>query len=80
LARLTLAVKTEDGQQPEFFFHPSNETEGRLDTATYGITVIRDEYVRKVVSTIKGIQVVNHYQMGTFDLYHDIYIFQKTLA
>jgi 2-polyprenyl-3-methyl-5-hydroxy-6-metoxy-1,4-benzoquinol methylase len=79
MARLNIPAGPENRHSPGFFFNADNETDGRLDPATYGITVLGDSYVRKVASTIAGMRVVKHYKMGTFDLYHDIYVFQKTI-
>jgi SAM-dependent methyltransferase len=79
MAKLNIPPGPENTKAPGFFFSADNETDGRLDPTTYGITVLRDSYVRNVASTIAGMRVVKHYKMGTFDLYHDIYVFQKTM-
>jgi 2-polyprenyl-3-methyl-5-hydroxy-6-metoxy-1,4-benzoquinol methylase len=77
LARVMGMTRQRDAQLPQFFFSAANETSGRLDPDTYGITVIRDSYVKELVSSMKDIRLAKHHEMGMFDLYHDIYIFQK---
>lgn len=64
-------------RQPEFLFLQGNETAGRLDPSYYGSFVVKDEFVQRAIRQIKDIQFIKHYEMGEFDLYHDIYIFQN---
>jgi len=64
-------------RQPEVLFLRTNETLGRLDPSMYGSLVVKDEFVRRAIFGIDDIRIVKKYEIGEFDLYHDIYIFQK---
>lgn len=75
--KLNIVPPGSESQQPEFLFLRGNETAGRLDPSVYGSLVVKDEFVRRAIRKINDIRVVEHYEMGEFDLYHDIYIFQN---
>lgn len=61
----------------DFDFRRGNETRGRLDPDYYGTFAITPNYIQNIISKIKGIEVLKHFEMGEFDLFHDIYIFRK---
>jgi ubiquinone/menaquinone biosynthesis C-methylase UbiE len=67
--------KLED-KQADFTFMPGSETE-RLNVWKYGTTIISDSYIERIISNIKNIKKIKKFNMGEFDQYHDIYIFQK---
>lgn len=75
--KLNLVPPGSESRQPEFLFLKGNETADRLDPSFYGTLVVKGEFVQRAIRQIKDIRVVKHYEMGEFDLYHDIYIFQK---
>lgn len=60
-----------------FVFWETNETYGRLPTNYYGCNVINENFIRNHISNRSNITLLKHYEMGEFDLYHDVYIFQK---
>ncbi|MEW6208610.1 MAG: class I SAM-dependent methyltransferase [Acidobacteriota bacterium] len=70
------AIEWEE-KKTDFYFVKGNETGGRLDKNIYGMAVVTDDFVRRTISDIKGIRIVRKYEMGDFDQYQDIYIFQK---
>ncbi len=62
----------------DFVFIPVNETTGRLPSNTYGTNIINESFINTITSPIKNLKQVKKYSMGQFDMYHTIYIFQKT--
>jgi len=64
-------------QSSEFVFWGANETLGRLDPNYYGTNIIKDSFVDKVISQMKNICISKKFEMGDFDLHHNIYIFKK---
>jgi hypothetical protein len=71
-------VNANDG--PEFDFVRGNETKGRLDPRFYGTAFASDRFVRDAARTVPGLEVVRHFEMGHFDLFHDVYAFARTSA
>jgi hypothetical protein len=69
------AVGADDG--PDFDFVRGNETRGRLDPSAYGTAFVSDRRVRAAVRTIPGLAVVRHWEMGHFDLFHDVYAIER---
>lgn len=65
-----------DQQIKNFAYAQGNETGGRLDPRIYGTSIVTENYVREVASTIGEIELIKKYDMGEFDRYHDIYIFK----
>jgi SAM-dependent methyltransferase len=60
-----------------FVFWADNETGGRLDPNYYGCNIIDTTFITEQCRALNNISLVKHYEMGEFDLYHDIYVFQK---
>lgn len=61
----------------DFLFWEDNETNGRLKTAAYGCTIVKESYVRAAVANLPGFEVAHHYKKGEFDRYHDIYAIRR---
>lgn len=61
------------GWVDEFLFWETNETGGRLQTAAYGCTIVKDSFVRAAVAGLAGCEVARRYRKGEFHRYHDIY-------
>jgi hypothetical protein len=58
----------------EFLFWEANETAGRIATADYGCSIVKESFVRRTVREVPGMDVVARFGMGVFDRYHDIYV------
>jgi SAM-dependent methyltransferase len=59
-----------------FAFQATNETAGRLDTASYGSTTVSDEWVRRTAESLGMLELVGHFARGEFDLFQDVYAFR----
>jgi SAM-dependent methyltransferase len=71
-------VSANDG--PEFDFIRGNETKGRLDPRCYGTAFASDRFVRNAARTVGELEVVRHFEMGDFDLFHDVYAFARPVG
>ena len=76
--KLGVVSAEEAARQGEFVFYSGNETQGRLDPSIYGSLAINRPFVDRIIAGLKDIRLVKHYEMGEFDPYHDVYIFQRT--
>jgi hypothetical protein len=68
-------VGADDG--PAFDFVAGNETRGRLDPRRYGTAFVSDRFVRAAAAGVPGIELLQHFEAGAFDLFHDVYAFGR---